>query len=65
VAVDAGVVGFAAAHFDGDDVSFAVVVAAAGAGIEVEAVDFWHGLPAGWVHRFGLFEALRLAEGEF
>ncbi len=42
VAVFAGVVSGAAFHFDGDDVGRAMVVEAAGLGIEVEAADFWN-----------------------
>jgi len=40
VAIFAGVVDPAAFHFDGDDVGGAMVVEAAGFGIEVEAADF-------------------------
>jgi hypothetical protein len=49
VAILAGVIEPAAIHLDGDDVGRAVVVEAAGLGIEVEAADLWsfwgHGVP--------------------
>jgi|SRR5215472_8265904 len=41
VAILAGVVEAAAPHLDGDDVGGAVVVEAAGLGIEVQSADFW------------------------
>jgi hypothetical protein len=41
MAILAGVVEAAALHLDGDDVGGAVVVEAAGLGIEVEAADVW------------------------
>jgi len=56
VAVFAGIVGGAAFHFDGDDVGGAVVVEAAGLGVEVEAADFG----SGWGH--GTCEGSRIAE---
>jgi len=40
VAIFAGVVGGAAFHFDGDDVGRAVVMEAAGLGIEIETANF-------------------------
>ena len=39
VAVAAGVIGFAAAHLDGDDVQLAVPMGAAGLRVEIEAMD--------------------------
>ena len=49
VAILAGVIESAALHLDGDDVGGAVVVEAAGLGIEVQSADFWsfcwHGEP--------------------
>jgi hypothetical protein len=41
VAILAGVIGFAAAHLDGDNVDWRVVVSAAGLGIEIEATNFY------------------------
>jgi hypothetical protein len=51
MAVDAGIVDSAAAHLDGNHIRGSVIVAAAGAGVQVEAMDVRDDCGGGGFHR--------------